>query len=470
MTDITLVLLDDLPETCADIAENLIEFTLLSMKTGGSYPVIVTQDIDVTLRDLSHKHMSWNDRHKGSHSNWAVVVAAGSYVRSNLTAKNAVEIAQQAGVPLMAHILDYGGYFHMHPQWFALDLRVYKQLGCPSLKEKSERMEFTTRRTQRSIENVHDDYTPLWIAAESDRQRIYRCDYTYFGAALMAALIGQGHRVINVPDQVRKFKSYSYPHKNHEQLRDWIQNQDLKPPQNLGLNAFYQDVKMVLNNVKHNFYFANTEALAERKQELDISYDCFVGVSSGLKPAMIAGSDKFSDDTKVLLIDISQMALDYQQYMIRHWDGEKDSFITCCEKYLHTTGFKNLAFDLGPEWRNPVARREILTRHFEDFLSAMPFDYVEVRRRWHRFRNLDHEFMHIDLLSPDSVQKISARITPKTGTYVWVSNVFYMSHLVWHHTKDRRADRITTFEHELKTSIPGPIALENCNLLEKLSD
>ena len=205
--DVAVILYDDLKPVSKPIAQNLIDFTEFKLCGKYRFNIIHTQEITDTLSLCADQGFKW-----------AVVVAAGNFLQDQILVINTIEYAKSQDAPMACHILDRGGYYHLHPQWFAIDLQVYDKIGRPSFEEKIGSQTIQTKKTQRCLDNAHDDYTPWWIKPHSDEPTEYHSDYGYFGIDVIAKLIQNDYTVTNIPEDVRKRKNYCYPEHNHDEL------------------------------------------------------------------------------------------------------------------------------------------------------------------------------------------------------------------------------------------------------------
>ena len=68
---------------------------------------------------------------------------------------------------LAGHILDcekkYDGYYCLHEQCYVLNMQVYNTIGQPSIGNYVNNSFHSQVSPIRSLENFHDDYTPMWV-------------------------------------------------------------------------------------------------------------------------------------------------------------------------------------------------------------------------------------------------------------------------------------------------------------------
>jgi hypothetical protein len=216
--EIAVVLYNDLNSDCDDIAQNLIDLT--NFKVHGKYNLNIfhTKTITSTIKDLSLQGFSW-----------AVVVTAGNFLQDQTCLIKTIEHAQNNNSPLCCHILDRGGYYHFHQQWFAVDLKIYTAVGSPAFEQSNGPVSLTTVSTQRCQDNVHDDYTPWWIKPTGTEPMTYHSDHGYFGLRVISEFVRNGYGIVNVPIDVRQRKNYCYPDFNHDGLVKIIQNPEYQP-------------------------------------------------------------------------------------------------------------------------------------------------------------------------------------------------------------------------------------------------
>ena len=166
--EIAVVMYNNLPERCKEISENLCDLTRFKFNGQYQFSIYETDNITDTLKTLIGQHQ------------WAVVIAAGNTLQTQMLIVDMVNHARQEQSPLSCHILDRGGYYHLHPQCFTIDLDVYQEIGCPAFEKTEGPVELATLHTTRSEDSVHDDYTPWWLHT-SQESHTYTSDQGYFG-------------------------------------------------------------------------------------------------------------------------------------------------------------------------------------------------------------------------------------------------------------------------------------------------
>jgi len=433
-----------LPSKCNNIKQNLFDLTEFRMQGAlRNLSIYVSNDITETLNSISDEY------------DWAVIVATGNYFHGQHLILETVDHAVAEGSPLICHIMHKGGYFYLHPQWFAVDLKIWKSIGCPSFEE-STASTFTTTEVERSVENFHDEYTPFWIQPGLG-QKTYTTDFGYYGTEVIKSMIESGHKIINIPNSIRYNKFYSYPDFNYELIADAISDPSVELPEHSPVRYFHDQIKMLRGNLDTGFYPVNTEKITYGEIHNE-PLDCFIGVCGGLKPAWIAGGSNFSEDSTVYLIDLSSAALAYQKYLIENWDGEFDKFNDVYES------FKTLHPDFNPLYFSEIG----ITKNLEWSLDDREEYKQEFTTRWKKYRKYKFNFVQINLLEQETADTIKSWVGQSVqGSYIWVSNSFYMDWLTFYKTRAVSAEIGKNFIKTIASDNKTKIIYEECGQIRK---
>jgi len=440
---IAVILYDNLPETCSEIRENLRDLTHFKLQGKFSPVFYETQNLSDTLRQVSELDFDW-----------AVVIAVGTNIQDQSIIWQTVQYAMDHDSPLSGHILDRGGYYHLHPQWFAIELQKYKLVNFTGFEEVAGTLTMTTKETQRSSDNMHDDYTPSWIMPKSENLVDYTSDHGYFGIRVLSEFIKAGYKIVNVPASIRQKKFYSYPEHNLEDIRKLIADSSHEPANPQGpMWWFAKSVRELKKNLQIGYYVLNTEILYFIQAFHDMKFDCFIGVCSGIKPVCIVGQENFSDNTSVYLFDISPAALSWQQYLFDNWDGELANFESVYNQFASA----------NPELRPIYFMNDSLRTNINRVLDSANITAMDFKRHWDKYKKMKVEFVQLDLLQDTSLRTvISWANTSSTGSYVWTSNLFNMDYLCFFKTNRWTREKIQNLEQQLDLKISGSYMLENC--------
>ena len=443
---IAVILYDNLPDTCSPIRDNLRDLTHFKLRGRFMPEIYETQNLSDTLQQVSQGDFDW-----------AVVIAVGNNLQDPSIIWQTVQYAMDQGAPLSGHILDRGGYYHLHPQWFAMELSEYKLLNFPRFEEIPGPLTVTTLETQRSSDNMHDDYTPPWIMPKSDKIVEYTSDHGYFGIRVLSEFIKSGHKIVNVPVSIRQIKFYSYPEHNIEDIKKLIADPCYEPADPRGpMWWFAKSVTELKKNLQIGYYVLNTEILYFNQAFHDMKFDSFIGVCSGIKPVCIVGQENFSADTCVYLFDISPAALSWQQFLFENWNGELEDFEWVYNQFAAANShLKPIYFMNDSLWTN-----------INRVLGSANISAMEFKRYWDKYKKMKVEFVQLDLLQDTSLNTIISWANISLGgTYIWTSNIFDMDYLSFFKTNRWAQEKIQNLEQQINSKISGSYLLENCGKL-----
>jgi hypothetical protein len=183
-----------------ELVKNRADYTITNC-TGMGYDVYVSNHIDKILQSVSELYKI------------AVVISpATEFINGNEFFNNIPE-----HFSLIGHILDVGeSYFMIHPQCYILNLEVFNSIKKPTLGDQKYFSDFTTVKPQRSKENIHDEYTPLWVRPGTENVK-YKNKAT--GWNLIKAILENNYSIEAFTIDQRNNKHYIYKDVNTTQ---WI--------------------------------------------------------------------------------------------------------------------------------------------------------------------------------------------------------------------------------------------------------
>lgn len=441
---IAVVVYDDLSADCDSIRQNLIDLTSWKMSYGAidhTFHIQITSNIDQTLQNLPDKFV------------WVLVVSAGHFLVDQHFIRQNIDYAIEQNSPLSCHIIDTGDFYYFDPQWFALNMQVYREVGSPELQIKESSLAFDCKTVVRCKQNIHHDYTPLWITSAKDTTQTYKVIMQDFGMRLIKNLLDKNYTIVNIPDAIRQNKSHSYPNHNYEHLENFIKD----PSYNLekieikyheAFLAFSQFIKR--GNSYFGIYLINTEPLKDVIPNVQ-QLDCFIGPASGIKSILLLGRECFTDDTKVYLIDNSLSSLIWQQFLLKNWDGTASKLYELAEKFSNNHHLGKKVFlmdDLNQEW---------FYRLFDCLLKTAKVNEEDLVKSWNKYKKMQHHFVHRRI---SQIDDFASLIDNSTGCYLWMSNIFHCDYDVLSQTTKVCQHNIDKLIEELKNKITKPCVVE----------
>jgi hypothetical protein len=447
MIQFTVVLFDNLPEHAKHLKTRLLD--LAEFKARGSFDIAVSNDLDTDLKKLSNDY------------EYAVVIALGSIWHTNREIVDSVQYAKEKDAPLIAHIIDrktcYECY-EFHPQWFVLNLQVYKELLFPRLATDTGTTDIEVLNVIRSEENFHHNYTPHWIKPGTGHQ-LKSIPNTLFGFRLINQLLNSGYTIYNVPQHIRDRKSFCYPEHNVDEIYKSMENTDYASPI---IDAHFDWLvrgqrQNVYNGV--GYYPANTEpTLCYNQGEMpNIKFNYFAGVAGGFKAALLTNTNAFSDTVRIVIFDYSDAALNWQKHLYNSWDGDIENL----------EGVFNNFRDIYPNYNPIMALNKPFVEKIKDILQEQGTTIDELSIAWKKYKDQAVEFRKIDLLDLSSTDTFTNDLQDtNTCAYLWFSNVFYMDWQMFYYGKEEMSKKQQSYYNELKNKSKSAIVIEHCNILQ----
>jgi hypothetical protein len=152
----------------------------------------------------------------------AVVFSTGTeFINGDSFFKQVVDIST-TDFFIYGHILDRNeAYYELHHQCFVINLDKYRLLGCPEIGQQQLGLSHNKLAPIRSIENIHDNYTPVCV-------EIGTVETTYqhklHGYNIISSGLAAGYKINAFTHEMRKNKKHYYPENQQEFLKhsEWI--------------------------------------------------------------------------------------------------------------------------------------------------------------------------------------------------------------------------------------------------------
>jgi len=215
-------------------------------------------------------------------------------------------------------------------------------------------------------------------------------------------------------NKIETLKAFCYPETYYSEVEQLMENLDYPVPKKIELFAF--ELREAARNLKDGYYIINTEEV-NISHKFENKFDNYMGVCGGLKTYILLGQDYFTDDTTVLMFDISSAAIKWQQYLRNNWNGEVESFKQVTNKFI----------DANP---NLVGIQDG-DRTIEKYISENNITQENLKQYWNKFLNLTVEYKQLDLFNNKHVEELLNHTEGKSNTYFWLSNCFQMERLVF---------------------------------------
>ena len=325
----------------AELMKNLSDFVLSKIVDSG-FNVIQGIDEDAMLREAAKDYTH------------AVVLSTGTEFINGDEFFNEVELEVYSNRDffLIGHIPDRDdGYYELHDQCYIINLETYKELGEPIVGEFAYYSEHTQIEPRRSSENIHDDYTPIWVAG-GDTPRKYK--HKWHGWNIISVALANKKHVKVIMDRFRNNKMYYYP--NYEPA--FI-------PKSSYLYGKYSVASQAL------FYPYNTEQFVAVDFKGPVQQ--LVIQASGLQWYEYLLYYGYNENTTVKFVDYNLFALECMQYIVNNWTADSD-YITFVKDYINSR--KSMLSSGGDHMITMTGSSQTVdARMWNDMISKVKFEF-----------------------------------------------------------------------------------------------
>jgi len=253
-----------------ELMKNISDYTISNLY-GEGYSVFVSLNEDTILSHVANLGYQY-----------AVVLSTGTEFISGTSFFKEIEKICQSDFFIYGHILDrQEAYYELHHQCYLINLEKYNVLGQPLVGSQQLGSLHTQIEPNRTIENLHDDYTPLFISP-GDLETTYK--HKMHGHNLISKGLMHGYQIIAFSKKLRQYKKYYYPENPTEFLNQ--------------LSWAHARYNYCMTEFVHT---AHTEQL-----QAHCMYDQLIITASGIELLKYA-----NPDATVIVYDYNQKSLDY---------------------------------------------------------------------------------------------------------------------------------------------------------------
>jgi hypothetical protein len=362
--------------------------------------------------------------------NYLYLMGTG-YITSDHSLLNRIHAEAEAGqFGIVGHILEdkyyqknqADGFFQLHLQSFYLNLDIWAKNGKPKFGDSGTVENISLPDYNRSDENIHDNYTPLWITPvlEVRPEKVPSNAKIYSGPVkqgwnLIANFLENQTAVGNFSESIRRSKSYLYPEIDDDRFERILAGEQGITVESTGPTyAQYHYLKETdfTNVTGAVFVFNNDSMNLERLQYYPLTkLNTLYAVAAGFKPLQLLTQVDYSE-ARVVYIDYSQDALNYRKWLVEHWDG--NDYMQAIEQYKQV----NPNFD--PIWM--TGKQSLYPTEWENTLKLFG-GKKQWLKLWNKYKTLPHEYYKINLLGDYQVM-IEDMKQNHGNNMIWTSNSF----------------------------------------------
>jgi hypothetical protein len=296
-----------------------------------------------------------------------------------------------------------GRWLELHHQFFIVNLKAYKAVGYPDFGTWI-RAETLLPVVERSEENFHDDYTPLWVRATGEHaMQPGACQ----GWELLAAMFDGGYPVITLTEKIRLSKFYTYPEHETDKFIDSLRTLTPYPDMNWNQDKWINDSKFV----KDQIWLFNSESL--RIHNNNGPYDLVVNTASGFKIFDFFKHPRLTDTAKCIIYDFNPKSLAWYKHFYT-WQDE--DLLECIRAFPDRDNFTWIG-QWDPTYTENQGFNNGLQETFNYFGGEEKF-----QKYWRQFKAMPVEFAEIDLYNNPA--KLAALMYGPGRKWINLTNIF----------------------------------------------
>ena len=240
---------------------------------------------------------------------YCVVLAAGTILKSfeyDREIRNFIMKDKDFGVA--GHCLMKPDHWaELHHQFFIVNLHAWKEVGRPGFGTWQGESEELLPVLERSEENFHHDYTPLWVRVNKDKKRTKQ-PFAGQGWELLKAMFEGGWSVVMLNETLRHNKFYHYPEHETARYEQSLKTMTTYDSQNWNQKKSIEDAL----SVKDQIWLFNSEDMRISNEG---TFDLAVNTASGFKIFDLFRQEKLNPKSKIVVYDFNQRSLAWYRHL-----------------------------------------------------------------------------------------------------------------------------------------------------------
>lgn len=243
-------------------------------------------------------------------SDYVLLITSGNrlYNSKDIIPEIVSEFEKDRELSMMGHILDRkDNWYEVHHQFVFVRTSHWIQSGRPKFGIEGERCS-SLPNINRSYENFHDDYTPLWVTLGEGSTTI--SNDLKDGWSLLSGLLRNGFKVKPFTQRIRSMKGFCYPEYNSDKFYDLIT--DKRRSDDIDYTK-----RVLLNNLlspSNSVWVFNTEEI--KMTHSGGVYDVIATPCAGFKFLDILKSNLLVDGGKVVFYDFNDNSIEWFRYLM----------------------------------------------------------------------------------------------------------------------------------------------------------
>lgn len=278
---------------------------------------------------------------------FAVVFSTGTEFLNGRSFFNAIDELIKKDFFIIGHILDRDdGYYELHHQCYLINLNHYKNLNRPEIGHQEMFCKHYETEPIRSEENLHDNYTPLWIE-KGYTEKEYQ--HKLHGWNIIRIGLERGLSIFAFDENIRNNKIHFYPESpdDFNKQLEW---------------AYYR-----LN------YCATSHVHTESTETIDTDIEKFEQIVTPASSSWFV--DFVSENSTVIYYDYNQKSLDYWKEKSPKIPGVSYQFVLC--DLLANTDFVDY---LDPNKKTFINLSNIFNYEGTTFFYSLSYRYFKEKK------------------------------------------------------------------------------------------
>ncbi len=258
---------------------------------------------------------------------WAFVCTPGTLLKDQFYSCARTFLRDLSeNVFLVGHLLDRADrWFGLHAQAFFINVELWEKLGRPHFGGPTQSQKLPL--AERSAENVHDDYTPLYLRTAPGSQTFRP---QLFGWNWVRAALSANYELVNFPNDLREKKQFLYPEQNQSSLLERF-NQIQQPLEALRnknklsdhQEEIFESLHIEAYGLDKKIFLFNTEQARSPYQEDRIKkFDLYVGLPAGQMDMHLTQRHQLNENAQFIYFDVNQSMLEIKKEFYTQWDGK----------------------------------------------------------------------------------------------------------------------------------------------------
>jgi len=387
-----------------ELSDRMIEFTkfytyrIKEITENGAIDVIFDKSIDDALI---------NNHEKYEH---ILFMAAGVRIYdSSIIFDIENEILNNPNYMAAGHILEWkDNWYELHHQFVLVNTKNWVNAGKP-LYGGWEGKNDDLVVIERSVENFHDDYTPLWIKNTGHIENRF---HQKQGWNFINESLKNGFDIINWNQTIRNKRTYYYPESDSDKFLDCLKSQTVDN----GLNVNQVKLLQSPNSIMNQIWLLNSEDMNLTHYYKDTKFDTISLPAGGFKFLDVVKNNYLNEGGKIIIYDFNNKSLEWVDFLLKNDTTNIRNTIKSFQhnKNFHFLGMGQKVFGMDGNFTN-------------NFILSLErtFDYYGGEEK---FNNYLDEFkkLNVELISCDLIhypEALTNKIDGKSN-YVSISNIF----------------------------------------------